>query len=116
MCQQCINVFSKRGVVAPSLKVRKQLEVARFQSRTERVSYALGLLCSGAGHVFKGLPLRGTAFAFTFLFVVSAFLFRNGLLRPVYEGAPSWLKLLPLGVLFLFVYGLSLRGLSRRSS
>ncbi len=114
MCTQCVNVFARKGVVPTALKVRKQLEVSRYETRIERTSYALGLACSGMGHVFSGLVVRGTIYGFLFLLVIVLFLQRNGVLRAPYETVPLVLRLLPLGLLFVGVYLLSLRGLYRR--
>ncbi len=116
MCAQCVNVFAKTGVVPPPLKVRKQIEVARYHDRKDKLAYLFGLLCSGAGHLYSGLPVRGALYAFVFLFVVAMFFFRHGVLRAPYGDAPMWLRLFPLGLLFLLVFGLSLRGLYRRQS
>jgi tetratricopeptide (TPR) repeat protein len=116
MCGQCVNVFAKKGVVQASIKVRKQIEVARYQTRTDRMSYFLGLLCSGMGHVFKGLPIRGTLNAFVFLFLVSLFILRNGMLRTPYAEPPMWLKVVPVAVVFIVIYLLSLKGLGKKQS
>jgi tetratricopeptide (TPR) repeat protein len=114
MCTQCVNVFARKGVVPPSLKVRKQLEVTRYETRMERLSYALGLACSGMGHVFSGLVVRGTIYGFVFLLVIVLFVQRHGVLRAPYESAPLVLRMAPLGLVFVLVYLLSLRGLYRR--
>ncbi len=114
LCTACVNVFSKKGVVPPALKVRKQVEVARYQSRMDRAAFGLGLVCSGMGHVFRGLPVRGTLYAFLFLFAGVAFFLRDGVMRSPFEGLPAWLKILPLAVLFLGVYALSLRALFKK--
>lgn len=116
MCTQCVNVFARKGVVPPSLKVRKQLEVSRYESRMERLSFAFGLACSGMGHVFSGLVVRGTLYGFLFFLVIVLFVQRNGVLRAPYEAAPLVLRLVPLGLVFLAVYLLSLRGLFRRGA
>jgi tetratricopeptide (TPR) repeat protein len=114
LCTQCVNVFSKKGVVPAALKVRKQVEVARFTSRMDRISFGLGIVCSGLGHVFKGLPVRGALYAFLFLFAAVAFWLRDGVMRTPFEGVPLWLKVLPIALLFLGVYGLSLRALFKK--
>jgi tetratricopeptide (TPR) repeat protein len=114
LCAQCINVFVKKNAVAAPLRVRKQLEVDRHQTRVGRLSYLFGLICSGAGHVFYGLPVRGVAYTFLFLFVGFSVFYRQGVLRPPYASAPLLLRLLPLGLTFLAVYLLSLRGLYKR--
>lgn len=114
MCGQCVNVFARKGVVAAPLKVRKQVEVDRYHARMERLSTVFGLVCSGAGHLFSGLPIRGALYAFAFLFVAFSAFFRQGILRAPYGTVPTLIQLVPLGVVFLAVYLLSLRGLYKR--
>ena len=58
--------------------------------------------------------VRGSIYGFVFLLVIVLFLQRNGVLRAPYEAAPLLLRLIPLGLAFLLVYLLSLRGLYRR--
>jgi hypothetical protein len=58
--------------------------------------------------------VRGTLYAFFFLFAAVAFWLRDGVLRTPFEGVPLWLKLLPLALLFVGVYGLSLRALFKK--
>lgn len=114
MCTQCVNVFARKNVVAPSLKVRKQLDVARYQTRMERLSYAFGLACAGMGHVFGGWPVRGAIYGFLFVVAVTAAVLRNGVLRAPYDPLPLVLKAVPMVLLFLLVYLFSLRGLRKR--
>lgn len=116
MCTQCVNVFAKKNVVAPSLKVRKQLEVARHQNRVERTGMILGAIWSGMGHVFSGLPIRGAVYGYVFVAAVMAAVMRHGLLRTPYESVPVFIKLVPVGVMLVLVYVLSLRALRRRQS
>lgn len=114
MCTQCVNVFAKKNVVAASLKVRKQLEVARYHSRLERIGYGLGLVFSGMGHVFSGWPIRGAVYGFFFLLAVVGFVFRNGVVRAPWEPLPLMVRLIPTGVTFVVVYLISLRGLRKK--
>jgi tetratricopeptide (TPR) repeat protein len=114
MCTQCINVFSRKGVVAASLRVRKQLEVARYHSRRERTGLVLGTLWSGMGHVFGGWPVRGALYGFLFVGCVVAVVLRHGVLRTPFAAVPQLLKLAPLAVVLVLVYWLTLRGLRRR--
>ena len=109
-----MNVFAKKNVVATSQKVRKQLEVARYQSRMERIGTVLGLLFSGMGHVFAGWPVRGTLYGFFFLVALLGFILRHGLLRAPYEPLPMVVRVAPLVVVFAVVYLLSLRELRKR--
>jgi hypothetical protein len=114
MCTQCVNVFAKKNVVAPSLKVRKQLEVARYHSRLERTGVVLSAVWSGMGHVFAGLPVRGALIGFAFIAALAGTFLRAGLLRTPYESLPTALKVAPLLVLLVAVYVLSFRALRRR--
>jgi Flp pilus assembly protein TadD len=114
MCTQCVNVFAKKNVVAPSLKVRKQLEIARYQSRIERTGLVLGAVFSGMGHVFSGLPVRGAIYGFLFAFGVAGVALRNGVLRTPFEPIPIFVRLLPVMLLAVAVYLVSLRALRRK--
>lgn len=116
MCTQCVNVFAKKNVVAPAVKVRKQLEVARYASRMERATTILGLLWSGMGHVFSGLPTRGALYGFVFMATITAAVLRAGVVRAPFEGAPLLVRAVPLVVTFLLVYLLSLLALRRRKT
>ncbi|MBI5478466.1 MAG: hypothetical protein HY906_06395, partial [Deltaproteobacteria bacterium] len=114
MCTQCVNVFARKNLVEPAAKVRKQAEVARYQQRSERVSYVLGLLFAGMGHAFAGLPVRGAVYGFIFMAAITGFFLRNGVLRPPYDAMPLPVRLAPVVLIFVLVYGLSLRGLLKR--
>jgi hypothetical protein len=111
-----VNVFARKNVVAPSVKVRKQLEVARYESQLERASTILGVLWSGMGHVFAGDPVRGTVYGFFFVLSLTGAFFRAGVVRPPFEGMPMVVRLAPIVLLFLVVYPLSLLRLRRRQS
>lgn len=114
MCTQCVNVFAKKNVAAPSLKVRKQLEVARYQSRLERTGSILGFICSGMGHVFAGFPARGTLYGFVFISLLTALVLRNGVVRTPFEPLPLLVRLVPVGLALVVLYVLTLRGLRKK--
>lgn len=116
MCSQCVNVFAKKNAVAPSVKVRKQLEIARYESGKERFTTVLGVLWSGMGHVFAGQTVRGVVFGFFFVLAIVAALLRAGVVRAPFEGAPLGLRLLPALLLFVIVYPLSLVALRRKAA
>ena len=116
MCTQCVNVFAKKNVVAPSVKVRKQLEVAKYESQLERASTILGVIWSGMGHVFSGAPVRGAVYGYLFVLAITGVVLRAGVVRPPFEGLPVGVRLVPLVLLFLIVYPLSLLRLRQRQS
>ncbi|HLM42213.1 MAG TPA: hypothetical protein VK458_00040, partial [Myxococcaceae bacterium] len=116
MCAQCVNVFSRKGAVEARVRARKQIEIERNRQWESGVSYAFGALVSGAGHLFHGLAVRGTLYAFLFLVAVSGVLMRGGVLRAPYGEVPLYLKLAPLLVLLIPLHLLTLRGLYRRQN
>ncbi|WP_223644981.1 tetratricopeptide repeat protein [Corallococcus sp. EGB] len=113
MCGQCVHVFARKSQVPKEFRSRKQGEVDRHKAWTTRVTYALGSLMSGAGHVGTGLPVRGALYAFVFSFALAALVLHRGLVRTPYGDAPLYLKLVPAGTVLFFVYLLTLRGLRR---
>lgn len=114
MCTQCVNVFAKKNVAAPSLKVRKQLEVARYQSRLERMGSVLGFICSGMGHVFAGFPARGTVYGFFFILLLTAIVLRNGVVRAPFEPLPLVVRMVPIGIALVLLYIFTVRGLRKK--
>jgi tetratricopeptide (TPR) repeat protein len=112
-CSQCVHVFTRRGAVAPQVKVRKQLEVNRYELRRARLSWLLGIACSGAGHLFNGRPVHGALFAFAALFLISSAALGEGILRAPYGDFPLALRLAPVVVALAVVYLLSLRSLRK---
>ncbi|WP_224249505.1 hypothetical protein [Hyalangium gracile] len=116
MCSQCTNVFARKGVVPEPLRARKQAEVQRHQTWMGRLALALGALVSGAGHIFWGRPVRGAIYSFLFLLSLTAILLRDGVLRAPYGEAPLYLKMIPVGLLLLPLYLLSLRGLRKQQT
>lgn len=116
VCGECATAFLRRAACPAQLKVRKQIEGVRHGRRKERLSYALGLFCSGAGHLYLGLPVRGAAYVCLFALSAALFLFRQGLLRSAYGELPLFLRLFPPALLLLLVHLLSLRGLYKRQS
>jgi tetratricopeptide (TPR) repeat protein len=116
MCSQCTNVFARKGVVPEPLRVRKQAEVQRHKTWMGRVAMALGAVVSGAGHTFSGLPIRGALYSFLFLLALSAVVLRDGVLRAPYGEAPVYLKLVPVVLLIIPLYLLSLRGLRKHQA
>src|SRR5262249_40389949 len=97
-------------------RVNKEMEVRHHQTWVSRRAYALGLLWSGAGHLFTGLPVRGALHAFVFAFGISAAVNREGLLRTpgLSPSTVGWM-LLAL-VLLALTWGASLRHLARERS
>ena len=113
-CLQCVNVFTDKSRAAPALKVRKQLEIARFQSRMERSSRVLGGVWSGMGHLYFGHPFLGVIVAYTFMVSLLALLLHWGLIRTPYDSSPEMYLVPVAAVLALLIFILSFRDLARR--
>lgn len=116
LCNQCVNAFARKNAVGPAVRARKQVEIERYHHRTNRISYALGMVVSGAGHLFSGLTIRGALYTFGFVFLVCLAVMKDGVIRVPHGQLPDYLVLIPVGVAFLTLYGLSLRGLYKRQA
>ena len=57
--------------------------------------------------------MRGALFALPFLYCLVLAVFRDGLVRTPWGEAPLWLRLLPIGVVLVTVYLLSLNSLRK---
>lgn len=113
LCGQCVTVFTRKGLVAPQVKVRKQLEVDRYRTRGDRLSWLFGIICSGGGHLYKGATIKGALYAFLFLFLVFMAIFREGVVRAPFGDLPMLFRLVPAALLLVLVYLLSLRSLRK---
>ncbi|HEX4803937.1 MAG TPA: hypothetical protein VFV14_10510, partial [Myxococcaceae bacterium] len=116
LCQQCVNVFARKNVVEPAVKIRKQIEVAQYRAEREKLTFALGLLFCGAGHVLSGLPVRGALHAFVFLVALFSIVCRHGVVRYPYGTEPLFGHLALFATAMIAVYLLSLRGLYKQQS
>ena len=114
LCNQCVHVFARKGAVPGSVKVRKQIEIRRYQQRQSRIAYAFGVIGAGLGHVFSGVTVRGVLYVFVFLAGLFTLLLRDGVLRAPFGPAPAWMTIVPAVVIAGAAYLLSLRGLFRR--
>jgi Flp pilus assembly protein TadD len=114
LCNQCVHAFGRKSGLSASTTVRKQIEVRRYQSRNEKLSYGLGLVLSGAGHLFNGETLKGAFYAFVCLFLGFIAHLPRGVFRSSYVWPSPYWTLIPALLAFAFLYGLSLRGLYRR--
>jgi len=59
MCGQCVNVFTRKGVVAARDRLRKEAQVRRRARIDRAVTRTLAVATGGAGHLWSGAPWRG---------------------------------------------------------
>jgi tetratricopeptide (TPR) repeat protein len=116
LCHQCVNVYTRRGKVAPMARVNKEMEVRHHQAWVSRWAYGLGLLWSGAGHLFTGVPVRGALHAFVFAFAIGVAINREGLLRTPGASAGTLLWLVLALLLLAATWSSSLRHLAKERS
>lgn len=114
ICSQCVSVFSERSVASPALRVRKQLEIARYHARAERIGLIFGALWSGMGHIFTGAPVRGVLAGGLFALLAAGLILWRGALRTPYGDVTAIFYLVPLGLVMIVVYFFTYRGLTRR--
>ena len=115
MCTQCVNVYARKGVVPPALKLRKQAEVDRRQAFLQRVAQGLGLVCGGMGQVFRGQTVLGAVVGLVFLFFVGLVVLRSGVVRPEWDGLSPVVRVLVAAPFGLLIWAWSWRRLSQPS-
>ena len=115
LCAQCVNVFVRKGNVDATERIKKEIQVHRYQRRRKLVARVLGVF-SGASHVLLGYPLQGAVFLImTGLLVASVVLWR-GVAHgpfPVRPGV-SLLRIAITAAAFIAVYAVCLRDLIAR--
>jgi tetratricopeptide (TPR) repeat protein len=110
ICGQCYHAFVLKEGVDPQARVKKEIEVHRYQARALRVRRILSLLLVGTGQMLTGRPLVGLAFLITFASSTLGALVAAGVLpTPSFElGSPSTLSLVLTIPLALAAYCLGL--------
>jgi tetratricopeptide (TPR) repeat protein len=114
LCAQCVNVFSRKGVVEARDRLLKEAQVRR-RARLRRLSTrALAVVGGGAGHVWAGRPVRGALTLFGLLSLVLVAVFWRGIVPPRYpSGWTAWGKLAIAGPLAVAGWVFSARGVFR---
>ncbi|UCD84677.1 MAG: tetratricopeptide repeat protein [Deltaproteobacteria bacterium] len=116
LCPQCYYTYIKHGGVEPGVRAKKELQVQRFQARSEILQRLFSLLLLGTGHLIKGFTLRGIALLIIFIAFILNFYFWDGLLRnnPPVDASISLPRLIISLLLFLTIYGLGIRDIYRK--
>lgn len=106
VCAQCFHAFlAPAKDVDAALKVRKEIEVRRYQARRLNLYRLLSLVVAGLGHLFAGAPVRGALGVFTVAGLAASILFVGGLIPMPYMVQAAWPlgSLIGLGVAFVLV-------------
>jgi tetratricopeptide (TPR) repeat protein len=114
LCAQCVNVFSRKGVVEARDRVLKEAQVRR-RARLRRLSArALAVAGGGAGYLWRGRPVRGALVLFGLLFLVMVAVSWRGVAPPPYpSGWTPWAKLAIAGPLAIAGWVFSVRDVFR---
>ncbi len=87
LCGQCVNVYSRKGVVDARDRLRKEAQVRRHAQVLRVATRVLAVVGGGAGHVFDGATVRGSLFLLALLFVGFAIWFWRGVMPPPHPSA-----------------------------
>ncbi|MCL2011744.1 MAG: hypothetical protein FWG75_03000 [Cystobacterineae bacterium] len=113
-CLDCTRVFlQKSSGVEPLVGFKKRLDTARFRKKHKRFVYSLSLLWPGAGLLYVGKFISGVLYSFIFGFAASALIYRRGFMRVPYSEIPFSFYVVPLTLIFGFIYFLSIASLFR---
>lgn len=114
LCAQCVNVFSRKGVVDARDRLRKEAEVRRRARLRRFAMRALAVAGGGAGQLWGGQPVRGGLFLFGLLFLVMVAVFWRGIVPPPHPSDwAAWGKLAVAGPLAVIVWVFSVRDVFR---
>lgn len=116
MCAQCRQIFMIRAGVDPASRVKKMMQIMRFQRRQSFLSRILTILLPGMGHIYTGAGWQSLVLiTFTMLFWTKWVLwngfFRNVNMLDIQSGATTKSV---FGVLLFLFYLLALRGVGTR--
>ncbi len=114
-CGQCYHAFVAREGVDPHTRIRKEIEVHRYQARTTRIRRVLSLMIAGTGQLLHGSSLRGLLFLSAFVASVLGLLMALGLIPepvPTLAGVP-WISVATTALLVVLFYGLGLWDVQR---
>jgi tetratricopeptide (TPR) repeat protein len=116
LCGQCVNVFTRRGVVDARDRLRKESEVLHHARLSRAVARSLSLVGGGAGHLHLGAAGRGFAVTFALLFAGFLIWFWRGVTPPP-QPSPYVLagKLLFAVPLAAALWGWAVRDVFRRT-
>ncbi len=113
-CGQCVNAFTKKGVVDVRDRLRKHAQVHRRDRARRIVARALAVVSGGGGHVWAGAPARGALVLFAIAFVAFMAVFWRGAVPPpqpsTWEETAKLALALPVG---LAIWALALRDIVR---
>ncbi len=116
LCAQCVNVFSRKGMVEARDRLRKEAEVRRHARMRRFGARALAVVGGGAGHLWGGQPVRGALVLLALLFLITAAVFWRGIL-PLPHPSPwaAWVRLASSAPLAVAVWVLAVRDVFRRT-
>lgn len=81
-CKKCASIFRSRGdqSITTREKEKKVMQIERFQKRYIIIGRILSILFPGAGHLWAGYPLKGSAMIFLFFFLLLKLAYWDGII------------------------------------
>lgn len=115
-CSQCHQIYLRGAQLDPKLRLEKEAEIHRHQTRRRSARLVLSAILMGAGQILAGRPVRGAILLLLFCWLLCEVLFWNGVVRYPLGSDPGvpFGKALLLGIIFLPAYLFGLAGVLRR--
>ncbi len=87
LCGQCVNVFTKKGVVDARDRLRKEAQVRRHVQFRQVATRILSIVGAGAAQVWDGAAVRGALLLVLVLFALFLIWFWRGVAPPAHPSA-----------------------------
>jgi tetratricopeptide (TPR) repeat protein len=116
VCHQCHDIFLRGTAIDAKLRLEREAQIHRHQTRRRRIRVALSAILMGSGQILAGRAGRGFVLVCLFFFLLFEFLFWNGIVRyPLgVDATPSLARGILLGLTFVPAYLIGLAGVLRK--
>ncbi|MDF1536407.1 MAG: tetratricopeptide repeat protein [bacterium] len=110
LCAQCRQIFLVRSGVDPASRVKKMMQIIRFNKRRALVSSVTTILLPGMGHIYLGAGWQSLVFITVSTMFWTKWIFWHGLFRnttmlEIQVGPTSWVVFgLLLGLFYLIAF------------
>ncbi len=84
LCSQCYYIIVKREGADPKSKITKMLQIKNYVANRVFTTRLISFFLLGAGHILKGLTIRGTVFLLLFLTCAVGLLFPDTSISDIY--------------------------------
>jgi tetratricopeptide (TPR) repeat protein len=111
ICKQCSKVLRQQKGIDSSIRKDKIIIIERYLNRYKKVSALLSIVLPGAGLIWRGYPIKGTAYLFLFFFLLLNVLFKLWFVETPWDFSQShsYINMIPSLALLVTLWMLLLK-------